>query len=111
MDDARLVYGTGEPLFHRKMDSSLRKNGLTLVVVGLAFSAIAPLAGGLIESAAIRRAASPCAGIGALFFVYGCIQIAKAKGHPWYVGLLGFLSCLGLAVLLFVVPDKRRGQS
>ena len=79
--------------------------------MGLAFSAIAPLAGGLIESAAIRRAVAPCAGFGALFFVYGCIQLAKAKGQPWLVGLLGFLSCLGLAVLWFVVPDKRHGHS
>ena len=93
------------------MDENLRKTGLSLVVVGLAFSAVAPITGGLVESAAIRKAASLCAGIGTLFFVYGCVQIAKAKGQPWYVGLLGLLSCLGLAVLWFVVPDKRQASS
>lgn len=84
----------------------LKKQGLTLVVVGIAVSAIAPLTGGLVESAAIRSVGANAAWLGTLVFIYGCIQIAKAKGQPWYYGLLGFVSCIGLAILWFAVPDK-----
>ena len=45
-------------------------------------------------------------GLGA--FIYGCVQIAKAKGQEWYYGLLGLLSCIGLAVLWFVIEDKHK---
>lgn len=93
------------------MDVALKNSGLTLIVIGVAFSAIAPMAGALIESSAIRIAASTSAGFGALIFLYGCVQIAKAKGQPWYYGLLGFISCIGLAVLWFAVPDKHAKPS
>jgi len=88
------------------MDAALKKTGLTLVVIGIAFSAVAPTAGALVESATIRSAASTSAGFGFLIFLAGCVQIAKAKGQPWYYGLLGIMSCIGLAVLWFAVPDK-----
>jgi hypothetical protein len=88
------------------MEASLKKTGLTLVVVGLAFSSLAPITGGLVESSAVRSGGSLAASFGAILFTFGCIQIAKAKGQAWYVGLLGLLSCLGLAILWFVVPDK-----
>ena len=88
------------------MDATLRKSGLTLVVIGIAVSAIAPAAGGLIASGAIRSAAANAAWLGTLIVLYGCVQIAKAKGQPWYFGLLGLLSCIGFAVLWFAVPDK-----
>jgi len=77
-----------------------------MVVVGIAVSAIAPIAGGLVESAVVRQSASLCAVFGTLIFLYGCVQIAKAKGQPWFYGLLGFISCIGLAILWFAVPDK-----
>jgi len=88
------------------MDAALKRNGLTLAIAGIAISAIAPLAGGLVESASIRHAASFAAPVGTLLFLYGCIRIARAKGQPWFYGLLGFLSCIGLAILWFVIPDK-----
>ena len=90
------------------MDAALKKTGVTLVVVGLVVASLAPITGGLVENAAIRRAGSLAASIGGIVFVYGCIQIAKAKGQPWYYGLLGFLSCIGLAILWFVIPDKHK---
>jgi hypothetical protein len=37
----------------------------------------------------------------------GCIQLARAKGQPWFFGLLGLLSVVGAGVLWFVVPDKK----
>ncbi len=43
---------------------------------------------------------------GNVIFVVACINLSRAKGQPWYLRLLGLSSCLGLAVLRFVVPDK-----
>jgi hypothetical protein len=88
------------------MDAALKKSGLTLVVIGLCFTPIAPVVGGLVESSAIRQMASLATSLGTLIFIYGCIQIAKAKGQPWYAGLLGVFSVVGLAILWFAVPDK-----
>ena len=90
------------------MDATLKKQGLTMVVAGLVICSLAPLAGGLVESAAIRNAASFAPALGQMVVVFGCIQIAKAKGRPWHYGLLGFLSCIGLAILWFVVEDKNK---
>lgn len=90
----------------QRMDAALRKTGLTCIVVGIAFSALAPTVGGLVESAAVRNMGALAAGFGTLIFLYGCVQIAKAKGQPWFYGLIGLLSCIGLAVLWFVIPDK-----
>ena len=89
------------------MDAALKKTGTTLIIAGLVITAIAPTTGALVESSAIRSAGSLAAGVGTLLFVYGCVQIAKAKGQPWFYGLLGLFSCIGLAVLWFVVPDKK----
>lgn len=90
------------------MDAVLKKQGITLLIAGVVISAIAPTAGGLIESSAIRSAASTAGGLGLLVFIYGCVQIAKAKGQPWYYGLLGFVSCVGLGILWWAVPDKNK---
>lgn len=91
------------------MDAALKKTGLTAVVFGLVCAPVAPVAGALIESAAVRHSASLVTSLGFAVFVYGCIQLARAKGQPWFYGLLGFASVVGLAVLWFVVPDKRNG--
>jgi hypothetical protein len=93
------------------MDATLKKSGVTLVVIGLLFMPLAPLAGGLIESDSIRRSAALATTFGLAMFVYGCIRIAVAKGQPWYVGLLGLFNIIGLAILWFVVPDKRGSTS
>lgn len=90
------------------MDAKLKKSGVTLIAVGIGFEILAPVTGGLVESAAVRSAGSLAAVFGTLLFLYGCVQIAKAKGQPWFFGLLGLLSCLGLAVLWFVVADKNK---
>ncbi len=88
------------------MDANAKKQGLTIALVGIGVSFIAPLTGGLVESASVRQMGSYAAPLGILLCIYGCIQIAKAKGHPWFYGLLGAFSCLGLGVLWFAVSDK-----
>lgn len=88
------------------MDAALKKSAMPLVVVGLVCMPWAPIAGGLIESASIRHSAALLTTAGLAFFVLGCIRLARAKGQPWFFGLLGLLNLLGLAILWFVVPDK-----
>jgi len=88
------------------MDAALKKSGLTLIVIGLVFMPLAPIAGGLFESATIRSSASLATSLGGAIFTFGCIRIAVAKGQPWFYGFLGLLNCLGLAILWFAIPDK-----
>jgi hypothetical protein len=45
--------------------------------------------------------------VGAVFFIWGCINYAQGKGYSGALGLLGLLSCLGL-VILVVLPDKHK---
>jgi len=90
------------------MDANLGRSGRTLAIVGMVMTAAAPLAGALVESARIRGSASLMTSFGLIILLVGCFQIARAKGQPWYVGLLGLFSLIGVLVLWFVVPDKSR---
>ena len=51
-----------------------------------------------------------CAIAGTILFIWGCCSYAIAKGHSWAWGLLGFLSLLGLIILLFL-PDRNKATS
>ncbi|MGH8214167.1 MAG: hypothetical protein ACREPZ_00475 [Rhodanobacteraceae bacterium] len=44
---------------------------------------------------------------GAVVFIWGCAQYAKAKGHSGWFGLFGLLWLLGLLVLFFL-PDRHK---
>jgi hypothetical protein len=47
-------------------------------------------------------------GIGALaLFVWGCMNLALAKGYSKWVGLLGILTCIGF-IILILMPDRSR---
>jgi len=85
-----------------------KQSALVVIVIGLAFAGLAFALNAVLAPG--PRLAQMCSlGIvfGNVVFVLGCIQLARAKGHPWYVGLLGLASLLGLAILWFVVADKR----
>jgi len=45
--------------------------------------------------------------IGAVCFIWGCMNYAAGKGHSKVLGLLGLLSCLGLIILIFL-PDRHK---
>lgn len=47
--------------------------------------------------------------LGAIFFIWGCMNYAKGKGHSKWMGLLGFLSCLGLLILI-ALPDHYKNR-
>lgn len=88
------------------MDAELKKAGTTLIAVGLLFQPVAPITGALVESATVRHSGALATTFGVAIFVFGCVKIARAKGQPWWLGLLGTLSLLGLAILWFAVPDR-----
>ena len=45
--------------------------------------------------------------VGAVFFIWGCMNYAVGKGYSQFLGLLGLLSCIGLIVLV-LLPDKNK---
>ena len=45
--------------------------------------------------------------VGVVFFIWGCMNYAAGKGHSNWFGLLGFLSCFGLIILIFL-PDHHK---
>jgi hypothetical protein len=90
------------------MNTALKKTavsalwlGFLIALIGFGINAVL---GGL--SPRLAQAFSLLIVFGNVIFVLGCINLARAKGQPWYFGLLGLLSCVGLAVLWFLVPDR-----
>lgn len=85
-----------------------KKNALGAIGLGFAVALVGFVLNGVLGGMSPRLAQGFALLIvfGNVIFVIGCIRLAIAKGHPWYFGLLGMLSCLGLGVLWFVVPDK-----
>ena len=45
--------------------------------------------------------------VGAVFFIWGCMNYAEGKGHSKWLGLIGLLSCIGL-IILIVLPDHHK---
>jgi hypothetical protein len=87
-----------------------KRAALGTIGVGLAVAAAGFVLNAMLGALSQRlgHAFSLLITFGNVIFVVGCISLAQAKGQPWYVGLLGLLSCLGLAILWFVVPERRR---
>jgi hypothetical protein len=48
--------------------------------------------------------------VGFSFFIWGCAQYARGKGHSPWLGPLGLLSLLGL-IVLFLLPDRHKQAS
>jgi hypothetical protein len=45
--------------------------------------------------------------VGAVLFIWGCMNYAVGKGHSKWLGLLGLLSCIGL-IILIILPDHHK---
>jgi hypothetical protein len=90
------------------MNANLKKTALSALWLGFSIAVLGfvinAVLGGL--SPRLAQAFSLMIVFGNVIFLLGCINLARAKGQPWYFGLLGLLSCVGLAVLWFLVPDK-----
>lgn len=91
------------------MDAQLKKTATGALWLGFGISFVGFILNALIGSLS-HRLAQPFAlliSFGNLIFLFGCINYARAKGQPWYVGLLGLCNVLGFLVLAFLVPDRR----
>lgn len=86
-----------------------RRAALTTALTGFAFQVVAFLTNALTLSLESPRLAQACSfgiSLGGAIVVLGCFQLARAKGQPGYVALLGLLSGLGIALVWYAVPDK-----
>jgi hypothetical protein len=85
-----------------------KKAALQIIVVGVIFSVVAFVANGLLgdTNPRVARMFANAISLGNAIVVLGAIRLAIAKGHRWYVGLLGILNLVGVAILWFVVTDK-----
>jgi hypothetical protein len=90
------------------MNTQLKKTAVGALwlgfLIGLTGFALNAFLGAL--SPRLAQAFSLLIVAGNVVFVLGCINLARAKGQPWYFGLLGIFSCVGLAILWLVVPDR-----
>lgn len=84
-----------------------KKAALTIALAGLGVSFAAFLLNAVIAPSRPNLGQMFGLGIvlGNVVNLVGCIQLARAKGRPWWYGLLGIFSCVGLAVLWFAIPD------
>jgi len=85
-----------------------KRGAWTIIVTGVAIAAVFFVLNGLFSALHPRLPGMLSLGItlGNAIACWGCIRLAVAKGYPWYVGLLGIFSCLGLVVVGFVLKDK-----
>ena len=86
-----------------------KKVGLQLALAGVAVQVVGFVANALTLSLASPRLASAFAlliSLGAAVAVWGCIRLARGKGHPWYLGFLGVLSFVGVAIVHFGLKDR-----
>ena len=87
-----------------------KKTGLSLALAGVAVQVVGFVANALTLSLDSPRLASAFAlliSLGAAVVVWGCIRLARAKGHAWYLGFLGILSFVGVAIVHFALRDRR----
>lgn len=90
------------------MNPQLRKNAVGAIWVGFGISFAGFILNALIGTLS-HRLAHPFALLitfGNLILLLGCINYARAKGQPWYLGLLGLFNLVGVAILVFFVPDR-----
>lgn len=85
-----------------------KQAALSIVGVGLGFEIFGFVANAVLAPGPrLAQMFSLAIVAGVLITLAGCVQLARAKGQPWFFGLLGLLSFVGAAVLWFLVPDKK----
>jgi len=90
------------------MNVALKKTAVGGIVVGLSIALVGFVLNAVLGaiSGRIAQAFALLIVFGNVIFLVGCINLARAKGQSGWLGLLGLLSCVGLAILWFVIPDK-----
>jgi hypothetical protein len=77
--------------------------GIVLFIVSAATAVNANRSG----STGLALAANVVEIVSGVLFIWGCCMYAKGKGYSAAFGLLGFLSLIGL-IILVVLPDKAK---
>lgn len=72
--------------------------------IGVAIGFILQLAGRIMLSQGMP-AGLVIVVVGSAFFIWGCVNYARGKGHSGWLGALGLLSLIGL-IILVLLPDK-----
>jgi hypothetical protein len=77
--------------------------------IGIAIGLILEIVGNVIrmQMPNLAMVGAIIALVGAVFFIWGCMNYAVGKGYSKFLGLLGLLSCIGLIVLV-LLPDKNK---
>ena len=81
-----------------------QKDALRISLFGIAFQ----LVGNVLAGAFDMKSAGLIISFGILINIWGCVGIARLKGRHWAFGLLGFFSFVGLAIVWYVLDDRRR---
>lgn len=58
-----------------------------------------------LESAPLSLTGAGFMIIATILFFWGCVSFSQSKGYSGWLGLLGFLSCLGL-LIIWLLPDR-----
>lgn len=84
-----------------------------MIILGLAMATVFFVANGLFASLHPRLPGALSFGItaGNAVACWGCIRLAMAKGYPWYVGLVGIVSVLGVVVVGLILKDRRAAMA
>ena len=85
-----------------------RKAAWSIIIFGIVVATVFFVLNGLFAGMHPRLPGILSTGItfGNAIACWGCVRLAVAKGYPWYVGLLGIFSCIGLVIVGFVLKDK-----
>lgn len=92
------------------MDATEKTKAIKLFWAGLVCQFFGWCVSAFFPIEAIRRGGPLLISAGSLLIILCCVALAKAKGYPWFLGLIGFFSCLGFAIVWFVLPDKRASR-
>ena len=77
--------------------------------IGIAIGLILEIVGNVIrmQMPNLAMVGAIIALVGAVFFIWGCMNYAVGKGYSQFLGLLGLFSCIGLLILV-LLPDKNK---
>jgi hypothetical protein len=92
------------------MDLQLRKESLNLLYVGLGLQLVGWVVAATFPIESIRRGAPLMMSAGGVAIVFGAIRAAKAKGYPWFYGLIGVCGVLGFGLVWYVLKDKHESS-
>ena len=84
---------------------NVRQDAIRFIIIGFLLQCAGRIVAATGDAAALFGFVITLAGF--VVFLGGCMVYASSKGYPKWIGLIGFLSCLGLFILA-LLPDRKR---